>query len=206
MSKLSLAGSAQSASINGMGDPLTDPALIGGQQEGFDAIASGLYPMLTLGDVKYTGVDAPFTVGGDYDGFYNTVGGRSILNDYDMVPSQFRFDFLGTITAFGFNFGASDSNWKLAAFDDLGTLIEEFIINPVLASNAGDYFGISSTSPIAFALLTNLDNDANDFVFIDRFTTNLVKGQNEDVPVPAALPLLASGIAGMAAMRRRKKI
>lgn len=220
---LSLATTSEAASINGIGDPLTDPLLITGMQQGFDTVRTGEYRTLTLGNVKYTGVDGKFTVGTDFNGEFNTTGGKSIYNDFDQVPRQFRFDFLSSVKAFAFNFGASDSQWLLQAFSSTGASLASMSINPVLGSNHGEYFGLSSGAPIAYALLTLLreddddedhrssrndddhDNDnGGDFVFIDRFTTK-PRDSGTDVPLPAGLTLMVSGIAGMVAMRRRKK-
>ncbi len=204
---LSLAGAVQAAPITGFGDPLTDPLLVGGAQQGFDSVNDGEYAALTIGGITYTGMDGSFSVGSDYNGNYNTTGGKSVFNNFDYMPRQFRFDFIDEVTAFAFNFGASDENWMLQAFDTTGALIDQLIIHPVLASNDGDYFGLSSGGQIAYALLTLMSNDddrEDDFVFLDRFTTKLNK-DGSDVPLPAALPLLASGIAGVAAMKRRKR-
>ncbi len=208
---VSLASVSHSASINGMGDPLTDPLLIGGVQQGFDLVSGGEYLTLALGSVKYTGVDGKFTIGRDYNGEYNTTGGKSMFNDDDHSPNQFRFDFNSTVKTFGFNFGASDSPWLLQAFSSTGVSLASMVINPVLGSNNGDYFGLSSGTPIGYALLTIVrenddddDDDDGDFVFIDRFTINS-GDTSQDVPLPAGFPLLASGIAGLIALRRRKK-
>jgi hypothetical protein len=204
---LSFAATVQAAPINGFGDPLTDPMLVGGMQEGFDAVSDGEYAALTLGTVTYTGVDGAFAIGSDYNGDYNTTGGKSAFNDFDYAPGQFRFDFSTAVSAFAFNFGASDLGWLLEAFDAAGNSLSSMVIDPVLASNSGDYFGLSSGTPISFALLTMLSENTHDFdgdfVFLDRFT---FKNASNDVPLPAALPLLASGIAGVAALRKKKKV
>jgi hypothetical protein len=201
---LSFTGAVEAAPITGFGDPLTDPMLAGGMQEGFDAVSSGEYAVLTIGGVTFSGVGGNFSVKGDYNGNYNTTGGQSVFNDMDYLPSQFRFDFSTAVSAFAFNFGASDKSWLLEAFDAAGASLSSIIINPVLASNSGNYFGLSSGAPISFALLTMMsghEKDDGDFVFLDRFT---FKNANGDVPLPAALPLLASGIAGVMTMKQRK--
>ncbi len=213
----SAAAVSHAASINGLGNPLTDPLLVNGVQQGFDLVRSGEYRTLTLGSVTYTGVDGKFSVGRDYNGAYNTTGGKSIFNGDDDAPSRFRFDFTSTVRAFGFNFGASDSRWLLQAFSSTGVSLSSMVIDPVLGSNNGDYFGLSSSTSIGYALLTMVrenDHDGDDehrnrsddgdFVFIDRFTTSS-RDTGQDVPLPAGLPLLASGITALFALRKRNK-
>jgi hypothetical protein len=201
---MTLASGAHAAPLTGFGDPLTDPMLSGGIQQGFDTVTTGEYAAITLGDVTYTGTDGSFTIGPNYNGSYNTTGGKSVLNNFDYLPHQFRFDFHATVSAFAFNFGASDTDWLLQAFDSVGALIDSLVIAPVLGSNSGDYFGLSSGTTISFALLTALtddqEEDDDDFVFLDRFTTN-----GTDVPLPGALLLVLTGIAGLGATHRRTR-
>lgn len=197
-----LAGSQASAAvISGTGLP--SDVITGGAVIDFDSTAAGLYNSLTFGNVTISGVGAPFTVGGDYNGEYNTSGGQALYNDFDYTPMEFRFDFASTVSAFAFNWGAADTNWLLSAFDGAGNLLDS--VNPTATwfSNAGDYFGLSA-SGIAYATLTGLGG--GDYVFIDNFTSTSAGGGVSPVPVPAAAPLLlaALGALGLASKRRRK--
>jgi hypothetical protein len=201
---VSLASIANASSITGFGDPLSNGALTGGIQQGFDGAASGLYNSITIAGVTYSGIGAPLNIGSDYNGDYNTSGGQSIFNGFDYTPSVFRFDFLSPVTAFAFNFGASNTSWLLQAFSAGGTLLDSLSIGQVVGSNAGDYFGLSTGSTIAYALLTENPSIGGDYVFIDRFTTNAVDGPSA-VPVPAALPLLAAGLGALGLAGRRKR-
>ncbi len=160
----------QATPIVGLGNPLSDPTLTGGTQEGFDTTAPGLYPSITIGLVKYTGVGAPLTIGPDYNGSFNTSGGQSIFNDFDNLPTAFRFDFAMPISAFAFNWGASDSGWVLQAFDSGNNLLDSLMVPPVNGSNSGEYYGLSAPG-ISYAVITNAG--AGDYVFIDRFTTDV---------------------------------
>jgi hypothetical protein len=195
------ATSAMATPISGLGDPLSDPALVGGTQEGFDAVASGLYSSLTLGNVRYEGIGADFTIRHDFNGFYNTSGGQSLFNDCECVPDGFRFSFSTVVDAFAFNWGASDNTWVLRAFDVGGFELDSVVIAPVFGSNLGDYFGIAAAG-IAVATLTDrLDRIAGgDYVFIDRFTT--IGDGAVAVPEPSTLVLLGLGLLGFAASRR----
>lgn len=191
------ASGAQAAPIIGFGDPLTAPALAGGTQEGFDAVATGQYNSLTLGNVTYIGVDAPFDIDSDFNGFYNTTGGQSLLNDFDLVPIQYRFNFSSPVNAFAFNWGAADTTWTLQAFDAGNNLLETLVINPTFSSNAGEFFGLA-VNGISYATLVG--NAGGDYVFIDRFTTSQ---QQVAAPEPASLALLGLGLAGAIRARRR---
>lgn len=189
---LAVAASAKAAPIVGFGDPLSNLALIGGTQQGFDAVASGQYNVLTLGNVTYTGVGAAFDIDADFNGSFNTTGGQSMSNDFDLIPSQFRFDFATPISAFAFNFGASDNNWLLQAYDSSNVLLESLLIAPTQASNAGHYFGLA-LSGISYATLVDQQDviQQGDYVFVDRFTTSAVSA----VPEPGMLFLLGTGLA-----------
>ena len=72
---------AQAASIIGFGDPLSHPSLTGGTQQGFDAVTAGQYGVLTLGNVTYRGVDLDFVIDDDFNGSFNTTGGRYMSTD-----------------------------------------------------------------------------------------------------------------------------
>jgi hypothetical protein len=193
------ATSAQADLISGTGDPIDDAALTGGTAVDFDSEPAGQYNSRTIGAVTFSGVDAPFTIGPDFNGQFNTEGGQSMFNDFDFAPTAFRFDFAGTVGAFAFNWGAADFNWLLSAFDSGGILIESFIVPPTFGSNSGEYFGIQAAG-IAFATLVG--QGGGDYVFIDDFTST---GAVVEVPEPASMALFGAGLLGLGLMSRRKK-
>lgn len=181
-------------------DPTVHPALTGGTVIGFDSTASGLYAVLTIGNVKFTGVDADFTIGTDFSGILNTRGTRSVFNDYDLVPMSFRFDFTTAVDAFAFMWGASDHTWTLTAYDAGDTVVDSMITPVTTMSNAGDYIGITG-SGIKYATLVGTTAD---YVFIDNFT---YKTGGAVVPLPSSALLglgLVGGLGGLAFLRRRR--
>lgn len=200
---LSAATSARATPISGFGDPLLDAALIGGTQEGFDAVASGQYASLTLGNVTYVGIGASFDIDADFNGQFNTTGGQSMSNDFDFFPDAFRFNFAAPVNAFAFNWGAADNTWLLQAFDSGNNLLESFFVPGTFFSNAGEYFGIA-TAGISYAIITDQkNNQPGDYVFIDRFTTSAA--DNAEVPEPATMLLLGTGLATLGVRRHRNR-
>ena len=136
--------------------------------------------------------------------------------------TEFRFEFDEAVDAFGFNFGANDNNWVLAAYDENDVLLEELDIAYVAINEVSDgqYYGITAEN-IKYLTLTDtfvtsaeagtscpLPDFPNvipgqicgEWVMID----NVTYANGTPVPVPAALPLLAvgAGILGFAARRR----
>ena len=191
------ATNANAASISGFGSPLS--AISGGTVIDFETAPSGDFEKITLGNVTFTGVDARLTIGSDYSGEYNNPG-KSIYNGVDYAPNQFKFDFGSTVNAFAFNFGASNTPWRLSSFDVGGNLLDSRIIAPTLASNRGDYFGISANGIKYATLVQQSRND--DYVFIDNFTSTSVA----TTAVPEPFTIVGTLIGGTAALRMRKKI
>ncbi len=202
---------ANATVISGVGDPISDAALTGGTVVNFDTTTAGNYSSLTIGNASFIGVDAPFTVGADFNGSFNTSGGQSLFNGLDLVPAQLRVEFATPVDAFAFNWGAADNQWLMSAFDSANSLLESTLVPAVLGSNAGDYFGIAATG-IAFFTLVDQKNSivTGDFIFIDGFAYRTGGGDGGEgppvVPEPATLGLLGTGLAFLALMSRRRKI
>jgi len=186
---------ANAASISGLGDPINNSALMGGTVIDFDAGPTGNFSNITLSGVTFTGVDAPLTIGSDFIRNYNTRGINSAYNDFDYIPSAFRFDFATPVNAFGFNWGASDYSWLLSAFNSQGNLLETFSMPVLQFRNAGEYYGIAA-SGVAFATLVT---QSDDYVFIDNFT---YAGQQTAVPEPSNV--LGLGLLGFGMCFKRR--
>jgi hypothetical protein len=200
---LGAAAGAAAAPISGLGDPLGHPALAGGTQEGFDAVPAGQYFVLALGNVTYSSTGDPFDVDGDFNGSFNNIGGQSVSNDFYLVPDNFRFDFAAPVSAFAFNWGASDNSWLLSAFDAGNNLLETLVVPPVGSSNAGEYFGIN-TAGISYATLIDQKNNlSGDYIFIDRFTTSAAGVVA--APEPATMLLFGAGLASLGIRRRTRR-
>ncbi len=89
----------------------------------------------------------------------------------------------------------------------------EFLLHPVFAAfvDANQPLGIKCASKYFDTIWTHCD--ARDFSYYgavvsqpngNNYETLLVRSSVSAVPVPAALPLLVTGLAGFAAVRRRK--
>lgn len=192
----------QAAPISGLGDPNTHPSLAGGTVVDFDTAASGLFGAQSYGALTITGVDAPFTIGSDFIGSFNTRGVKSLYNDFDFIPMQLRFDFSSPVDAFGFNWGAADNSWTLQAYSSGGAFLELVLLPPVFGSNAGEYVGLAAAG-ISYAILTDTKDNipAGDYIFIDNFT---YVGDDPIVPdAGASLALLGLGLSGLVALRRK---
>src|SRR5450432_2320707 len=164
----------------------SDPALTGATIQDFETSTLGNYVSQSFGGytitAENTAHDSPasFDIATDDAGQFNTRGSQHVSN----LGSEFqslRFDFAAPTSAFGFLFGASDSTWTLDAYNSSNILLDTYTIPETLASNAGDFFGLSGLSGASYAtLIQNEDGfyanciPANggcvDYVFVDNFT------------------------------------
>ena len=134
----------------------------------------------------------------DTAGYFLSTG----ANDFETL----QFSFASDVSDFSFNFGGTEQNWELSAFDQFDTEIDKLSLNS-LDDNQGKIFGISSgVANISYATLTNLDEAAIFGTFeipasIDNFT------YTSPIPEPStyALMLGGLGLVGFMAVRRRNK-
>ncbi len=193
---------ANAVFISGVGGTGTDATLAGGTLIDFESTAAGQYASITINGVTFSdpGGDV-LDIDSDFAGFFNTRGEQSMSNDFDFIPDQFRFDFAGLVSAFGFNWGASDNDWRMDVYGTSG-LIESHILPKVFSSNSGDYFGAAAAG-ISYVILTDLKDriGMGDYVFIDDFRW---VGDEMEISEPGTLALLGIGlfVAGLARFRK----
>jgi hypothetical protein len=166
---------------------------------GFEDQPIATFSSVTIGDVKFSGVGGSLRTTSTFVGGFNTKGTR-LLDNNAGGTSGFRFDFTNPLSAFAFNFGASDNDWTLSAYSSSGALLESLTLARILGSNSGNYYGLADAG-ISYALLTSAI--PNDYVLLDNFTI-AEQPAAANVPEPASLALLGAGLAGVLATRRRK--
>lgn len=193
---MALTGAAHATLISGLGAPSSHAALTGATVVDFTSAALGTYDTLGLGDVTVSsGSPATFFITDALGGSYN-VTGRNLQNG-TTGTSVLNLLFSAPVSAFGFNFGASNEDWNLEAFDSGNSLIESHILTQTWFSDAGEFFGIAG-SGIASARLTQLthvNDSATDHILMDNIS--FVAGANV-VPEPTSVMLLGIGLLGMA--------
>lgn len=197
-----LSAPASASLISGFGLPGSDPSLAGATVVDFSAQTAGTYTSLAVGGVTFGGGNGTFLVTDNLAGSYNTTG-RNLQNEQNQgSTSILNFTFASPASAFGFNFGASNEDWLLEAFDASNNLLESHTLTQTWFSNAGDFFGIAA-SGIASARATQMThvNDAGvDWILLDNFS--YVAGR-QSVPEPGSLLLIGLGLAGLSMSRRR---
>ena len=165
----------------------------------FDGQGNQTAASFTLGGVTISGIGGDLRIDNTFAGQYNGRGDHYLDNNAGGT-NEIRFDFGGTVSAFAFNFGASDVLWTLSAFDSSSNLIESVNAPITHGSNAGEYIGLADAG-IAYATLTA--SQGGDWVFVENVT---VAGENSNnVPEPATLALCGLGLAAIARSRRKSK-
>lgn len=164
----------------------------------FDTSAQGTYASVGSGNLTVSGIGGAIRVADDYPNRYNGRGAAYLDNDAGRT-SGFRFDFATLVSAFAFNWGASDVTWTLSAFDATGHLLESVLAPITNGSNAGDFIGLANAG-IKYATLVSSSAGSQDWVFVDN-----VSFAAAAVPEPASIALIGLGLAGVVALRRRRK-
>lgn len=202
--------------ISGTGNPGT--AVPGGAQITFESVAAGPYGSLTTQgvtfapDVGYASTPGTGTaeyVNAGYAGQYNTTG-QSLQNTYSGDAfAALRITFPSQVVAFAFNWGAADTNWLIDSYNGT-TLLGTVTVLPTTGGNDGTFVGVQDisaeiTSAVIYVDTANLETDLPDYVFIDNFTFS--QSAIPETPLPAALPLFASGLGALGLLgwcRKRK--
>lgn len=175
-----------------------DASLVGGNVIDFEGQVAGTYASISIDDVTFSALDNNLRIDGTYQQ-YNQTGlyldnGTYSGNGF----SSLNIDFNGGTDAFGFNWGMAESwaDWELTAYDSGNAVLESYTLASTGGSNAGEFFGIASAG-ISYATLSWAGD--YDWVAIDNFTYSV------SIPEPATLTMLALGLFGLSAARRRQR-
>lgn len=145
----------------------SDPALSGGTVIDFEAQTIGTYNSpFTIDNVEFSG-NGTMYIENTYGGQFNTNGQYLASQGNSGEGYSFTFRFSTPLSAFGFNWGASDYTWTLTAYDSNDNQLDSMQVPPTHGSNAGDFFGLSANS-IAYATIAF--TSPSDYVMIDNFT------------------------------------
>lgn len=196
---IGFSGRANAAFIAGLGNPAT--SVPGGTQITFEsnptATTSG---PTTISGVTIVSLDGgTYFINGDLAGQFNNTG-NSLQNGSG--TQSYRFTFAAPVTAFAFNYGASDVVWTLTAFNSSNTAIEADQL-PVLNGNDGNYYGIAAAG-ISYAVLTN-NTAFLDYVFIDNFTSSAGGAPPTPTPLPPTIAFSAFAFVAGVSLRLRAK-
>lgn len=191
---ISAASAAHAAPITGIGVPVVPGATT---TVDFEGLPLGGFTSMTLGGVTFSGTDGDLRAESTYAGYYNTTG-AVYLDNMAGQTGGFHFGFAAPVSAFAFHFGAADVIWTLTAFNSAGVALESLSLDPTHGGGAGNYYGIANAG-IAYATLTG----PGDWILLDNFVA--AAEQANDVPEPGSLALLGLGLAGIGALRKRRR-
>jgi len=196
---------ANASLISGFGLPSSNAALSGATVVDFSSVSAGTYTSLSVGGVTFAGDNGNFVVTDSLGGSYNSLG-RNLQNL--QVPgsaSILSFSFSSAVSAFGFNFGASNEDWLLEAFDASNNLLESYTLAQTWFSNAGDYFGIASSgiSSARATQLTHVNDSGTDWILLDNLSYSA--NSTNQVPEPESLALASIALLALGVSRRRNE-
>jgi hypothetical protein len=185
----------------------SDTTLSGSAIIDFNNQIIGSYSSLNISGVTFSG-SGSIAIDNMFGGQYNSTGLYLQNNSGNTLTLNFLFS--DPISAFGFNFGASDNNynigdspWTLTAYGTGNTLLESYTLPDTWSSNSGDFFGIARNGIVRAELSTQ----NFDYILLDNFKYVSSDDGAAPVPEPGTIALLGLGMAGLAfyGKRRQKK-
>lgn len=158
-------GSTSSAQVL-TGTSLPPPSAVGDVVVNFDGLTpNSSFGSVVLNGITFSGVGGNL-VADNFPGLYNCQGPVCLGNNGGSTAS-FRFDFASPVNKFLFNYGATNQNWTLTAYNAGGQVLGTTQVSSINASNAGEYVGIQSNQGISYAIFTH---SGGDWILIDNFT------------------------------------
>ena len=183
----------------------SDPALQGSTVIDFDSEPNAFFMSKTISGVTFTAVAgllsiADYTSGGIYGG-----SGQDL--ETSVSTSAFRIDFANPVSAFGTVWGGANQDWTVRLFNSSNALLETMVF---LGGDGGqatyiEFYGAQNTDirSVTFEIIAG--SFGTDWVKLDNFQfvpSGVIDQQ--PVPEPATVLLLASGLATVIARRRRR--
>ena len=167
-----------------------------------DSFVSNEYNGVVINDsdptfgLTYVNLTNPLNVGTAISGYYVNVGA------FDGIQTQIVIDFTTSVSSVGFHFANPQGFLNVTPYDAGGVAMApaNFLGGDTFINQAGfDYLaGVASFSGIGNISKLVIEPNFNEALALDNLRFS-------PVPIPAALPLFATGLFGLGFLSRRKR-